>query len=102
MLTKESLLEKGFERKVYEDQKDQPVFYAKQFDKLDDVTKLHKHFGESIGEFDFYYEGLYCVVEVEENLSQGQYLFAEKNFSEGYTAHDPLTAKEFENLLEIL
>jgi hypothetical protein len=102
MLTIEILENKGFARTVYEDQSGKPVFYTRRFDDIEDVKKLHRHLNESIGEFDFDYEGLYCVFEISEDLQMGQYLFSEKNTKYGTFFHDKLTPKEFESLLDVI
>jgi hypothetical protein len=102
MLTIEALVNKGFNRTVYEDQTGKPVFYTREFNELSDVKRLHKYLGESIGEFDFDYDGLRCVVEIVEDLSEGQYLFTEKKIEFGYSTHDRLSTEDFQQLLDIL
>lgn len=102
MLTIGKLTQKGFERIVYDNQIDKPVFYGRRFENIEDVIKIHQHLGESTGEHDFDYSGLYCHIEISEDLSIGQYLFSEIKIDSGYVAHDLLSVEEFEKLLKVI
>ncbi|KJD43290.1 hypothetical protein [Paenibacillus terrae] len=58
--------------------------------------------GESTGAFDFHLDGIYCVLEINVDLTSGQYMFSEKDYDGGFMAHDSLSPEEFERLLDII
>ncbi|MNW57808.1 hypothetical protein IAQ67_14290 [Paenibacillus peoriae] len=102
MLTIERLEMKGFLRTVYEDEQGKPEYYTREFLDPIVVETLHTYLGESTGEFDFNLEGIYCVLEINAELTSGQYLFAEKDYDNGFMVQDPLSPEEFERLLDII
>lgn len=100
MLTKEKLINNGFSLKTYEEQAGKPVFFHKQFDDVKIVSILHKMLGESVVGFDYDLEDICCVLEIAEDMTEGQYLFKEKEYLDGYMAFDTLDSTEFDCLLD--
>ena len=98
----QKLLNKGFQRVIYQTQPEPNVWYRIEFTDECIIEKFIEELGESKGYWDYRLDNTILSFEVREDLSFAQYLITEQELKDGGNAFDELTINEFERIIDMI
>ena len=98
----QKLLNKGFQRVIYQTQPEPNVWYRIEFTDECIIEKFIEELGESDGYWECSFDNMIVSFEIIENLSYAQYLITEQEIKYGGNAFDEMTINEFEKILDMI
>ena len=98
----QKLLNKGFQRVIYQTQPEPNVWYRIEFINEHLIEKFIEELGEDKGYWNYRLDNMIISFETKEDLSMIQYLITEQKKDFGGEAFDELTIDEFEKILDII
>jgi len=98
----QKLLNKGFQRVIYQTQPEPNVWYRIEFINEHLIEKFIEELGEDKGYWNYRLDNMIISFETKEDLSMIQYLITEQKKDFGGEVFDELTIDEFEKILDII